>query len=108
MASPESESSTLRAEIERNNTNALPELADPERAALIKQLSINLDLDQIDPGAYACLWLSNMERLQDIVRKAAEDPAAWSRVLITSDTTATLKACKYSLSTVVLQQQLIF
>jgi hypothetical protein len=51
------------------------EFHDPERIELLQALETALGVDAIpSPTAWACLWLSDMDRLRDLVRDAQERP----------------------------------
>jgi hypothetical protein len=48
----------------------LPELGDTERATLIDRLRENAKRNEVDSTSWACLWLSDIESLREIVRGA--------------------------------------
>ncbi len=50
------------------------EFHEPERMKLLKALKTALESDTIPPTAWACLWLSDVDRLQQLVRDAQASP----------------------------------
>ena len=53
---------------------ASTEFDDPRRQVLLKQLKDTLSLDTTTPTVWACLWLSDIDKLEDIVAIAKEKP----------------------------------
>ena len=55
----------------RSTTTVATEFDDPERMKLLEALKTALNSDTIpSPTAWACLWLSDIDRLRDIVLQA--------------------------------------
>ena len=50
------------------------EFHDPERVELLEALRTALDVDAIPPTAWACLWLSDLDRLRERLREAQTYP----------------------------------
>jgi hypothetical protein len=51
------------------------EFHDPERIELLEALETALGIEAIpSPTAWACLWLSDIDRLKDLVREAQAYP----------------------------------
>ncbi|KAJ5826302.1 hypothetical protein N7474_003440 [Penicillium riverlandense] len=57
------------------NPTPVPEAEDQERLPLIEKLAKLLELGQVDPATWACFWLADVSKLQDLVKKAEDGDA---------------------------------
>lgn len=48
------------------------------RTSLIEKLSSKLKLECVDAAAAACLWLTDVERLEPMIRKSDGDKSAFT------------------------------
>lgn len=66
---------TVSAIFSATMTDAYAEFHDPERIELLDALKTAVDSDVISsPTVWACLWLSNIDRLRELVRLAQMNP----------------------------------
>jgi hypothetical protein len=57
-----------------STTMADAEFDEPERMKLLKDLITALESNTVPPTAWVCLWLSDVDRLRELVREAQAYP----------------------------------
>ena len=74
-AAPPAVSASLSSSVLYSTAMADAEFHDPERIELLEALETALGIEAIpSPTVWACLWLSDIDRLKDLVREAQAYP----------------------------------
>ena len=61
------------------------EFDEPQRMKLLEDLITALESDTIPPTAWVCLWLSDVDSLRELVRKAQVDPLGQMSFFLTME-----------------------